>query len=123
MGWAKSKIREIDPRNREAARYAVKVSHTGNYTTGGGVALEYGNILSDIGEVLVRNAKGYQIEPSLAVGSKNKVILLVKWFDYDAGADGAAVEHPNATPLTITDLELTLIGKRGGNYPDERSDS
>lgn len=122
MGWAKSKIREIDPRNREAARYAVKVSHTGNYTTGGGVALEYGNILSDIGEMIVRNAKGYQIEPSLAAGSKNKVILKVMWFNYDA-ADGPAIEHPNATALTITDLELTLIGKKGGNYPDERSDS
>jgi hypothetical protein len=118
MGWAKSATQEIVSRDREAAMYLVKVSHTGNYTTGGGASLDYSDKFAEIAAVIPLDEKTYKLVPSIEAGSTNKVILKTEYFEYSA-ADGPRIEYPNATALTVTDATLLIIGRRTGKYPPE----
>ena len=81
------------------------VAFDSSYPTGGEAitAAQFG--LAAIDDVIVTNGGGYVVSYIPSTGK-----LLVRYADYDAVADGALVEVPNATNLSALTVRVIVIG-------------
>jgi len=64
--------------------------------------------------IMASNDGGYKVEPgdiSIGTGANRNVLTVpVKYYDYDAGADGAAIEVAAGTDLSAVTFSFIVIG-------------
>lgn len=81
------------------------IAFDSSYPTGG-EALDLSGKLKTLKSVMLENKSGYVFEYDYA----NKLVKAY-YYDYDAGADGAAIEVANTTDLSaVTGVRFTAIG-------------
>ena len=76
--------------------------------TAGGFTVTFSR-LKRVLAAIVQGAGGYKAE--VAEISGNSVKVQVKYYDYDAAADGTAIEVPDGTDLSGVNFILFVVGE------------
>jgi len=87
----------------------VEVSTTGPSSyAAGGFNVTVGRLRKIVKRPVVSCDGGYKAE--VASVSDNVVTIVVKYYDYDAAADGTAIEVPDGTDLSGVNFEIKAEG-------------
>jgi len=88
----------------------IKATTTGpaSYSSGG-FTLRI-SMAKEIKEVLkATNDGGYKVEEGEITKSGNQLTIPVRYYDYDAAADGSAIEVADATDLSGVNFEVIVL--------------
>ena len=96
-----------DAMGRKRTLAFINASMSSSYATNGDT-LSLSSYLSSIQAVVCQShAGGYALEAS---ASGTTVTVVARYYDYDATADGTAVEVPAATDLSGVSFTLVVLG-------------
>lgn len=115
MGWTIVSKRKLQRRNREMGELELIISHSGNYTTGGGAALDLSDFFSEIAHSIEVDGQGFKLIGIVPTDIKTQLQVKVMEFDYNNASDGPAIERPGAAALVITNAVITVRGVQGGS--------
>jgi len=85
--------------------YITQVSGPSSYSAGG---FTVDHPFSRVSHAIAIASGGYIAEASV---SGNTVTVKVYYFDYDAAADGTAIEVPDGTDLSGVTITVIIIGR------------